>query len=119
MFHMKFPEKDKPNKSTVSRIVAKFHQHGTVGNLPYEREKFALTPCVLATVSSESAPNDPGTSKSLRQVVHEHRNEGLSHSATHRAMEALGLHLYSVVHELLPPDYDRRVMYCQRLLNFV
>ncbi len=66
MFQAKFPDKDVPNKSTKSRIIAKFLQNGTVCNLQHDKEKTALTPCVLATVSSELAPNDPRTSKSLR-----------------------------------------------------
>ncbi len=65
MFHMKFLSKDVPNKSTMSRIIAKFCQHGTVCNLPHDIEKTVLTPCVLATVSFELASNDTGTSKSL------------------------------------------------------
>ncbi len=50
MFQVKFPGKDMHNKSTMSRIIAKFHPHGTVCNLPYNREKTALTQHVLATV---------------------------------------------------------------------
>ncbi len=91
MFQAKFPGKDVLNKSTVSRIIAIFGQHGTVCNLPHDREKTALTPCVLGTVLCELASNDPGTSKSLRQVIREHRNEGLSYGTTHHAMEALRL----------------------------
>ncbi len=91
MFQAKFPVKDAPNKSIMSRIIEKFRQHDTVCNLPHDREKTALTPRVLATVSSDLAPNDPGTSKSLCQVVHEHRNEGLSYGTAHYATEALGL----------------------------
>ncbi len=72
MFQAKFPGKDVPNKSTMSRIIAKFRQHGNVCNLPHNREKTALTQRLLATVFSELEPNDPGTSKSLRQVVCEH-----------------------------------------------
>ncbi len=68
-FQAKFPGKDEPNKSTMSCIIAKFRQHDTVCNLPHDREKTALTPRVLATVSCELAPNDPETSKSLCQVV--------------------------------------------------
>ncbi len=30
MFQVKFVGKDVPNKSTMSRIIAKFYQHGTV-----------------------------------------------------------------------------------------
>ncbi len=121
MFQANLLGKDVPNKSTMSRIISKFCQHGTVCNLPYDREKTALTPRALATVSSELALNDPGTSKSLHQVVHEHRNKVLSYSTTHCATEALGLHPYKVrvIHELLPLDYDHCVMYCQWLLNFV
>ncbi len=65
--------------------------------------------------------NDPGTSKFLRQVVCEHRNESLSYSTAHHAIEAIGLHSYRVhiVHELLPLNYDRCVTYCQWLLNFI
>ncbi len=121
MFQAKFPGKDVPNKSTMSRIIAKFCQHGTVCNLPHDREKTVLTPYMLATMSSEMAPNDPGISKSLCRVVRKHRSEGLSYGTTHRTVEALGLHPYTVcvVHKLLPLDYNRRVRYCQWLLNFV
>ncbi len=121
MFQAKFSGKDVPNKSTMSRIIAKFRQHGIVCNLQRDREKTALTPRMLTTVSSELTPNDPGTSKSLCQVVHEHGNEGLSYGTTHCALEALGLHPYRVrvVHELQPLDYDHCMMYCQWLLNFV
>ncbi len=79
MFQAKFPGKDMLNKSTMSYIIAKFRQHGTVCNLPHDREKTALTLHVLATVSSELAPNNPGTFKSLLQVVCKHRKEGLSY----------------------------------------
>ncbi len=65
MFQAKFLGKDVPNKSTMSRIIAKFRQQCTVCNLPHNKEKTALTPHVMVTVSSESATNDPGTSKSL------------------------------------------------------
>ncbi len=44
MFKAKFPGKDVPNKFTMSCIIAKFHQRGTVCNLPYNREKTVLTP---------------------------------------------------------------------------
>ncbi len=94
MFQAKFPGKDVPSKSTISRIIAKFCQHGTVCNLSLDREKTALTLRVLAPVSSELAPNDPGTSKSLHQVICEHRNEGLSYGTTHHAMESLKLQPY-------------------------
>ncbi len=102
MFQAKFSGENVPNKSTISRIIAKFRQYGTVSNLPHNREKTELTPCVLATVLSELAPNDPGTSKSLGQVVSEHHNEGFSYGTTHHTMEALGLnpHRVRVVHEL-------------------
>ncbi len=73
MFQAKFPD-----KSTISRIIAKFYQHGTVCNLPHDREKTVLTLHTLDTVLSELVPNDPGTSKSLRQVVCEYHSEGLS-----------------------------------------
>ncbi len=121
MFQAKFPGKDMPNKSTISRIIAKFCQHGTVCNLPHDKEKTALTPRVLATVSYELAPNDSGTSKSLCQVIRKHRNQVLSYGTAYCATEALGLHPYRVcvVHELLPLDYNHRVIYCQWLLNFV
>ncbi len=121
MFQAKFPGKGVPNKSAMSCIIAKFRQCGTVCNLLHNREKTVLTPRVLAKVSSELAPNDPGTSKSLRQVIREHCNEGLSYGTTHHATEALGPCPYRVhiVHELLPLDYDGRVTYCQWLLNFV
>ncbi len=85
----------------MNLIIAKFRQHGTVCNLPHDREKTALTLCVLATVSPELAPNDPGTSRSLRQVVHEHRNEGLSYGTAHHATEAPGLHPCRVSYCLL------------------
>ncbi len=121
IFQAKFPGKDMPNKSTMNHIIAKFCQHVTVWNLPHDGEKTVLTPRVLATVFSELVPNDPGTSKSLCQIVRENRSEGLSYSTTHHATEALGLHPYRVriIHELLPLVYDRHVMYCQWLLNFV
>ncbi len=61
MFQVKFPGKDVPNKSTMSRIIAKFCQHDMVCNLPHDREKTVLTQRVSATVSSELASNDPGT----------------------------------------------------------
>ncbi len=120
MFRAKFPGKDIPNKSTMGRIIAKFLQRGTVCNLPNDGEKTALTSRVLAAVSSELAPNDPGTSTFFRQVVHQHRNEGLSYGTAHHITEALRLHpcRVRIVHELLPLDYDRRVTYCQWLLNF-
>ncbi len=103
MFQAKFPGKDVSNKSTMSHIIAKFRQHGPVCNLPHNREKAALTSRVLARVSSELASNNRGISKSFCQVICEHRNEGLSYSTTHCAMEALGLHPYRVciIHELL------------------
>ncbi len=85
MFQAKFPGKDVPNMSTMSRIIAKFHQHCTVCNLPLNREKTALSPHV-ATLSSKLAPNDPATSKSLRQVVCKHHNEGSSFSTARHAM---------------------------------
>ncbi len=115
MFQVKFPGKNVPNKSTMSRIIAKFCQHGTVCNLPHAREKTVLTPLVLATVSSELTPRDPGTSKSLGQVVRKHLNEGLSYGIAHCATEALELHPYRVriVHELLPLDCNRCMIYCQ------
>ncbi len=109
MFQAKFPGTDVPNKSTMSRIITKFHQHNTVCNLLHDREKTALTPRVLATVSSELAPNDTLTSESLCQIIHEHHNEGLSSGNVHRTTEALRVYPYRVcvVHKLLPLDYDR------------
>lgn len=122
MFKDEFPGREPPNNSSVSRIVAKFREYGTVRNLPHDREKTALTPQVLATVASELAGTTPSPStKSLRRVVLEHRNEGLTYGTAHRAVQALGLHPYRirVVHELLPLDFDRRITFCEWFLNFV
>ncbi len=89
MFQAKFSGKEVPNNSNMSRIIAKFHQHGTVCNVPHGREKTVLPPRMLEIVLSELAPNDPRTSKSLCQVVCEHHNEGLSYGTTYRATKAL------------------------------
>ncbi len=89
------------NRENILRLVNKFHQTGTVNNLPHHRMHTALTPETLGMVLSalSAIPN-----KSLQIVAKE---QNVSYSTVHHATRALQfLHtifeLHTNSHRLIP-----------------
>ncbi len=58
-FAKKFPYAKSVNRRHVTRLVSKFRTHGTVCNLPHERDKTVLSPAIekvreVLTVNAEN-----------------------------------------------------------------
>lgn len=113
-FQDKFPQRPKPAPITISRLVKRFRQTGSVRNQrPKGYKKNATseetTTAVLAL--AETAPHMP-----TRKMA---AASGISQSSVLRILKAEKYHPYKmqILHMLHEDDFDRRVEFCTWALN--
>lgn len=112
MFNAKYP--DRPiSQATVSRIERKFRETGHV------RDSSKAGPNVQINEEAQldvllSVEEDPH--KSTRQMAREHN---VSQASVLRLLKQQKMHPYKVipVHELMERDGDRRLQFCEIILN--
>ncbi len=113
LFVINFPNSVPPHKSSISRVVSKFHSTGSVGNQPKVHTRTVLMTDKLAEIK-DLFETEPRTS--LRKVslwVH------TPFKTVHRAMRPLKLYLYQInmLQELKPANCPKCVASCEWLLN--
>lgn len=114
-FTVAFPETKVPNKSTISRIVARFRKTGSVNDCLRSGRPSVLSDDSLENIRA-SLLRSPR--KSIRKLC---QQTGMSYGSVRRATKKLKLRPYRihVVHELQEPDRGKRLQYCQWFLRFI
>lgn len=112
-FVFKFPDTRAPNKSTISRILARFRETGSVADRQKRRKCTVLTPAKVEEIGNAFSTSPHC---SLRRVS---QQTGTSLKSTHRATKMLNLHPYrvSVLQELKVTDCRKRIEFCKWLLH--
>ncbi len=114
LFIEKF-NKNGPLNHYICNLFSKFRETGSVLNKKHNRRPHVLTEEKLEQIkqSFERSPR-----KGLR---HRGQNNGISKTSCGRAAKKSKFHPYrvSVVHELKPADYVKRVKYCEWFLKFI
>lgn len=109
-FQEKFPERNSPDKKTIYRTVEKFNEHGTILNRNKGNSGRRKTHRTQENIARVQLAVQENPNLSLR------RNEiGLKTTTLHRILtQDLKYHPYKmqVKHELLEPDYARRMAFC-------
>ncbi len=117
LFENEFPNRLKPNKSTIQRIVQHFRTAYSVasGYTTRERTPSIVTPAKICDVRDRVQANPSLSTRRLSSQT------GISPRSVRRVLRKLKLHPYKVriVQELQEPDYTKRVRYCRWLRNFV
>jgi hypothetical protein len=114
-FRDTFPDSPVPNKSTVSRLVNRFRDTGSVqdGNR-------SGRPSVLSDDSLDDIRQNllRSSRKLLRKLP---LQSGLFHGSEHNATKILKLHPYRVhvMHELKTPDKKKLLQYCRWFTHFI
>lgn len=101
-----------PNRSTINRLVANFHQQGSVRNLPRSgRQRTAHTDNNIQRVL-ESVRDNPETSTRRRST-----QLGLSRRSVQRILATLALFPYKIqiVQKIRPTDYQKRLDFAMSL----
>lgn len=112
LFNNKYPNREPITQSTVSKIENKFRETGHVKDLPKgSRKQISENKKLDFLLSFEDNPHT-----SLRQVALD--NE-VSHQTVLRTLKKEKLHPYKVnlVQELMEEDFDRRVEFCEILME--
>ncbi|XKL65621.1 hypothetical protein PGB90_009041 [Kerria lacca] len=112
-FIAKFPDTPAPNKSTISRLLSRFCETGSVADREKKRMRTVLTTEKVEEIGTalQISPHS-----SLRRVA---QQTGTSLKSTRRATKMLQHRPYrvSVLHELKPADCPKRIHFCKWLLN--
>lgn len=114
-FREKFPNSPVPGRSTISFLVRKFKETGSIFNRKRRQTYTALTKRKLAEVARVLEQSPQTSLTKLRQRC------GLSYGSAHRATRKLKMRPYrfQVVHQLKEPDHVARVQYCRWFRRFV
>jgi hypothetical protein len=116
-FVLQFPHSLIPDNSTITRLVRKFRETGSVVDIKVKhREATVLTDEKITEIYSDVMENPQISTRRLAQQV------SVSHTTAYKAMrQQLGLHPYkvSVVHQLLPGDSETRLHFCEWLGDVV
>ncbi len=112
-FTTKYEDAQVSNKSSISRLVKKFCETGSVMNAPKNRTCTVLTPVKVKEIGA--AFSDTPHS-SIRKVA---RRTGTSIKSTHRTTRLLKLYPYcvSVLHEINPADCPKHIEFYKWLLH--
>jgi transposase len=114
-FRNSFPDSVVPNKSTIQRLVERFHETGCIGE-----KRRSGRPSVLSNGSLEDirARLLQSPRKSLRKLS---QQTGMTCRSAQRATKRLRLHPYrvQVCHELKEIDKEKRMRYCRWFRQFV
>ncbi|PNF15704.1 hypothetical protein B7P43_G12455 [Cryptotermes secundus] len=114
-FRHKFPETTCPSGDTISKLVKKVRTHGIlIDRKPLKRNR-VLTEEKLDDIGHrlENSPR-----KSLRRLA---QQSGVSLGSAWTATKLLHIRPYkfTVVHEIKPVDYEKRVRFCNWFINHV
>lgn len=114
-FRLKFPNSAVPNNTTITRLINKFRETGSVQDRKSTGRPSVLTEQVLDNVKQRLTTSPR---KSLRKLSVQ---AGLSLSSTFRATKKLNLRPYriGVVHELKDVDHGKRIQYCRWIRSLV
>jgi hypothetical protein len=112
-FEKRFGRKNKPCTKTISNLVKKFQETGSVQDLPRKRISTVLTATMRSKIM-ENVKNSP--TKSLRKRA---QRFGTSHATIHRAMKESGLRFYRgrTAPELKRVDLQKRLTLYNWFLN--
>jgi hypothetical protein len=114
-FRDTFPDSPVPNKSTLSRLVNRFRDTGSVQDRNRSGRPSVLSDDSLVDIRQTllRAPR-----KSLRKLS---LQSGLSYESVHKARKILKLHPYRVLvtHELKEPDKEKRLQYVRWFTYFI
>lgn len=112
LFNENHPDRPPITRSTVSKIESKFRRYGHVRDLPKGRPPRVSEETVL-NVLLETQDN-PHTS-----ITTISNNFNLSVGSVHKILKVNKYHPYKIklVHELLEDDFDRRVQFCEQILE--
>jgi hypothetical protein len=109
-FRDTFPDSPVPNKSTISRLLNRFRDKGSV----QDRNRYGRPSCQVTIRSLDDIRQTLLCSprKSLRKP---YLQSGLSYGSVHKATKILKLHPYRVhvMHELKEPEKEKRLQYCR------
>lgn len=96
-------------------MVQRFHDTGTVNDLPRSGRPSVLTATVVSDVQQRMALSPR---KSLCRLSQE---TSVSRGSVQRCVKKLGLHPYriTVVQELCPPDTNKRLHFCRWFRRFI
>jgi transposase len=108
-FRDTFPDSPVPNRSTVSRLVNRFRDTGSVQDRNRSGRPWVLSVDSLVDIR-QTLLRSPR--KSLRKLS---LQSGVSYGSVHKATKILKLHPYRVhvMHELKEPDKEKRFQYCR------
>lgn len=114
-FRNKFPNRPVPTANTIKNLSTKFNETGSVNNKKIVRRRHVLTEEKLDQIG-ERLEHTP--QKSLNRLAQE---TGISKSSARTAAKLLKLKPYKipVVQELRQTDPDRRVRFCNWVLEKV
>src|SRR5437763_136730 len=112
-FEILFGRKNRPCRKTISNLVKKFQDTGSVQDLPRKRISTVLTETMRSKIM-ENVKNSP--TKSLRKRA---QRFGISHATVHRAMKESGMRFYRgrTAQELKRGDFQKRLKFCNWFLN--
>lgn len=114
IFNDKYPNRNPITKSTVSRINKKFRHTGNVKDAARSgRPKIAMDDNKALNVLISLEQNPHLSTKILG------RENNVSHMAVHRLLKTEKFHPYKItlVQELSEDDYDRRLEFCETMME--
>lgn len=114
-FRKKYPDAAVPNNSTITRLIARFRECGSVADRKRTGRPAILTDAKLDEVRNAMLRSP---SKSLRRLS---SHSQISYGSAQKAMKKLKLRAYHVrsVQELKEPDKEKRLLYCRWFRTFV
>lgn len=112
LFNENHPDRPAITRSTVSKIESKFRRYGHVRDLPKGRPPRVSEETVL-NVLLETQDNPHAAITTISN------NFNLSVGSVHKILKVNKYHPYKIklVHELLEDDFDRRVQFCEQILE--
>jgi hypothetical protein len=114
-FRDTFPDSPVPSKSTVSRLVNRFRDTGSVQDRNRSGQTSVKSDDSLVYIRRTLLRSQR---KSLRKLS---LQSGLSYGSVNKATKILKLHPYRVhvTHELMGPEKEKRLQYCRWFTHFI
>jgi hypothetical protein len=114
-FRVTFPDYPVPDKSTVSRLVNRFRDTGSVQDRNRSGRPSVLSDDSLDDIH-QTLLHSPR--KSLRKLS---LQSGLSYGSVYKATKILKLHPYrvNIMHEFKEPDKEKRLQYSRWFTHFI
>ncbi len=111
-FTDKYKDAQIPNKSSISQLVKKFHETGSVMNAPKNRMRTALTPEKVEEIGTTFSDTPHS---SIRKVARRTRLASSPHTTPHGHWKYP--YRVSVLHEVNPADCPKCIEFCKWLLH--